>query len=145
MKFTKTKYLEQHIFGDDIYRVGWSDPRSDDPVHVPVCLWNMSDDLVSCRIIRPWGLSICLWTDRSDQSDRPVWPVWPRAVLWCCGCDENAYQESIQVYFHPWHIFGYTKSDSKHLKHNFHWILFVCMLWLKLWISLLMSLIVLCI
>jgi len=114
-KTFKTTPFWSHL----LYRVGWSDPWSDDPDYLPVCLWNMPDDLAPRQMIRA-------------TLDRPAWPVWQTGLAQsssrCCECEENTYQRYIDLYSHLWHNFGYIQSDSKQLKHNFnYWILFVCL------------------
>jgi len=115
-KTFKTTPFWSHL----LYRVGWSDPWSDDPDYQPVCLWNMPDDLAPRRMIRAWA-GTCLWTDRSDRSG-------PEQRSGVVVIRKMPSKEYIEVSSHHWHKFGYIQSDSKQLKHNFnYWILFVCL------------------
>ena len=100
-----------------LYRVGWSDPWSDDPDYLPVSLWYIPDDLAQHRMIRSWA-GTCLWTDRSG----------PKQYNGVVVMRKMPSKRIIKVSSHHRHKFGYIQSDSKQLKHNFnYWILFVCL------------------
>ena len=131
MRFTKTKQWKQHYLADFVHG-RWSDPRSDDPVHMPVCLWNMSDDLALSRMIRPWTLRKTVsGQDRFGPEQSSV--------------DVNTRKMFIKNILMYTLILGTSLGTFKVTVSNSSTIsiieYYMCVLWPNLWISLLMSLI----